>query len=78
MQDAIHPFNVTYKNLYDYLNCLKISPCWGWLNSDETIRNAASEHAMMLNGVYKDLVKSGIKFKNFDFDFYEIPIDEFI
>jgi len=34
-----HPLNVTYGNMYDFLNCLKISPCWGWLNSNETVRN---------------------------------------
>lgn len=39
LHDWIHPLNVTYKNVYDFLNCLKISPCWGWLNSNETVRN---------------------------------------
>ena len=57
---------------------MKISPCWGWLNNNETVREEASKHAMMLNGAYKELMKSGMKFKNFDFDFYEIPVEEFI
>ena len=34
LQDAIHPLNVTYPNVYDFLNCLEISPCWGWLNTN--------------------------------------------
>jgi len=33
-----HPIGVTYETLYDYLNCLEISPCWGWMNSNATIR----------------------------------------
>ena len=32
-----HPIgNITYSTLYDFLNCLEISPCWGWCNSNET------------------------------------------
>lgn len=38
LHDSIHPLNVTYKAVYDFLNCLKISPCWGWLNSNDTVR----------------------------------------
>ena len=38
LHDWTHPLNVTYSNVYDFLNCLKISPCWGWLNSNETVR----------------------------------------
>lgn len=38
LHDEIHPLNVTYRTVYDFLNCLKISPCWGWLNSNDTVR----------------------------------------
>ena len=36
MHDLIHPIgqlhqDVTYKDFYDYLNCLQISPCAGWM-----------------------------------------------
>ena len=34
LHDSIHPLNVTYDKVYDFLNCLKISPCWSWLNSN--------------------------------------------
>ena len=34
LHDWTHPLNITYSNLYEFLNCLKISPCWGWLNSN--------------------------------------------
>ena len=39
LHNSTHPLNVTYEQVYDFLNCLKISPCWGWLNSNETVRN---------------------------------------
>lgn len=34
LHDTLHPLNVTYAKVYDFLNCLKISPCWGWLNTN--------------------------------------------
>lgn len=49
LHNRIHPLNVTYTKVYELLNCLEISPCWGWLNSNETIRNISSEHASLLN-----------------------------
>ena len=44
----IHPLgvlnsDVQYKDLYDYLNCLEISPCTGWMNSNETLRDLTSQ-----------------------------------
>jgi acyloxyacyl hydrolase len=43
MANLIHPigstFNdVTYAQFYDYMNCLGISPCFGWMNTDATVR----------------------------------------
>lgn len=52
-----HPLNVTYGNVYDFLNCLKISPCWGWLNSNETVRKFTTERAKNLSKVYTEIVK---------------------
>jgi len=34
-----HPIGVGYPDFYDYLNCLDISPCWGWMNSNATVRS---------------------------------------
>jgi acyloxyacyl hydrolase len=50
MHNLIHPLgstnnDVTYGAFYDYLNCLNISPCAGWMNSNETIRNSLSATA---------------------------------
>ncbi len=39
MHDRIHPLgstnkDVPYSAMYDFLNCLEISPCMGWMNSN--------------------------------------------
>lgn len=54
MHNRIHPIgktnnDVTYTDLYDYLNCLDSSPCWGWMNSNETVRNTTWKIASSLN-----------------------------
>jgi acyloxyacyl hydrolase len=53
MHARIHPIgstnqDVTYTQFYDYLNCLDVSPCWGWMNSNETVRNFTSARAAEL------------------------------
>lgn len=40
LHSRIHPIgklrgDVTYEHFYDFLNCLQISPCFGWMNSNE-------------------------------------------
>jgi acyloxyacyl hydrolase len=50
MHDLIHPLgstnqDLTYSDFYDYLNCLEISPCAGWMNSNQTVRDNLSATA---------------------------------
>jgi len=67
MHDLQHPVGTTYKDVYNFLNCVEVSPCWGWMNSNETVRNMTSQHAYTLNQVYPKIIKeSAGKFKNFD------------
>src|SRR5262249_25550788 len=75
MHTEIHPLGVTYPALYDYLNCLVISPCASWMNSNETYRNGASERAAELNQQYKDIM-AHYTFERFDMDYYDYPIFE--
>jgi len=63
MSQRIHPVgktnnDVTYENLYDYLNCLHISPCWGWMNSNETVRNTTWAIADSLNAQLPKVVNA--------------------
>ena len=73
----MHPLNVTYASVYDFLNCLKISPCWGWLNSNDTVRKFATERAQNLSKVYQKVINEK-KFKNFDAVYYDFPTMEIL
>ncbi|KCV72092.1 hypothetical protein H696_01499 [Fonticula alba] len=77
MHDQIHPLGVKFSTLYDYLNCLKISPCAGWLNSNADVRNASSNHAAKLNDVYRSILKN-TTFRNIEVDYIDYPIAELI
>eukprot|EP01100_Stratorugosa_tubuloviscum_P002210 TRINITY_DN1504_c0_g3_i1.p1 TRINITY_DN1504_c0_g3~~TRINITY_DN1504_c0_g3_i1.p1 ORF type:complete len:593 (-),score=260.92 TRINITY_DN1504_c0_g3_i1:118-1896(-) len=82
MNARIHPIgiwrqDVTYTNLYDYLNCLQISPCFGWMNSNETWRNLTTERAMELNQVYTEIINERT-YKHFDMTYFDTPIQEII
>ena len=65
--------NVTYGELWDYLNCLSISPCRGWLNNNATIRNLTVEWAHQLDQVYQNLVLSQKNYTRFDLTYIENP-----
>ncbi|GMH55527.1 hypothetical protein TrRE_jg10234 [Triparma retinervis] len=66
-----HPLGTTYEALYDFMNCLEESPCWGWLNSDASVRRKTQEIANSLNEVSRKLEEE--EFENFKFLFYEVP-----
>ena len=51
-----HPIGATYVEVYNYLNCLQINPCWGWLNSDANVRNATTQRAEELTQVYNEVL----------------------
>ncbi|XP_041376838.1 acyloxyacyl hydrolase-like [Gigantopelta aegis] len=60
LHDRIHPIgrlnnDVTYPTVYDYLNCLEVSPCTGWMNKNETVRNLTTARALELSNVLKDI-----------------------
>jgi len=82
MGDRIHPIgstnkNVKYSDFYDFLNCLGISPCFGWMNSDPYWRNVTTERAMELNQVYRDLV-TNTSYKNFDIHYFDCPLEQVV
>jgi acyloxyacyl hydrolase len=49
MHNRTHPVGTQYEDLYDWLNCLEMSPCLVWMNNNETIRNAGDTRAAELN-----------------------------
>jgi len=82
MHNRIRPIgstnqDVTYADVYNYLNCLGISPCWGWLNNDSYWRNATTERAMELNQVYVDIIANQT-YNNFKMTYFPTPLPEII
>lgn len=80
LHNRIHPIGLTrndvnYAQFYDYMNCLYVSPCFGWMNSNATWRNATSERAFALNRVLRDLAKN-TTFKNFDVYYFDPPLEQ--
>eukprot|EP00163_Fabomonas_tropica_P027048 TRINITY_DN5119_c0_g2_i2.p1 TRINITY_DN5119_c0_g2~~TRINITY_DN5119_c0_g2_i2.p1 ORF type:complete len:437 (-),score=122.48 TRINITY_DN5119_c0_g2_i2:169-1479(-) len=78
LHDRLHPLGVKYPAVYDFLNCLEISPCWGWLNSNETVRNATSTRAAELSQVYQQILAENTTFANFDMVYYDFPFGDII
>jgi len=74
LENKMHPVGVSYPQLYDYQNCLGSSFCWGWLNTNQTVRDLTTQRANELNDVYRELVTS-YKPKNFDFVYYDFPVE---
>jgi acyloxyacyl hydrolase len=75
LHNRTHPIGVSYKDVYDYLNCLNISPCWVWMNSNATIREAGQKRANELSAIYPKIIREH-KFQNFDLAYYDFPIKE--
>lgn len=82
LSKRIHPIgslhqDVTYADLYDYLNCLEVSPCFGWLNSNETWRNMTTQRAMELNKALQDAIVK-FTFTNFKVFYIDSPLPDAI
>jgi len=75
LHDRLHPIGYKYSQVYTFLNCLQINPCWVWMNTNETVRDTGTKRAMELNTVFPDLVKKQ-NYSNFDFIYYPFPLEE--
>ena len=78
LADRLHPIgeyrsDVTYPQFFKYLECLEISPCVGWMSSNETLRNVTSNHAKKLSAVAEDIVKTE-EYGHFDMLYYDLDI----
>jgi len=77
LHDKIHPIgstrnDVTYAKFYDYFNCLGISPCFGWMNSDPYWRNQTTIRAFQLNDALKEIVQNYTHYwPNFDLTYLD-------
>jgi len=75
LYNRLHPIGATYAEVYDYLNCFGINPCWGWMNSNATVRQYTEDLAMNLSAIYPQIVKQ-YQFQNFDLVYYDFPLLE--
>jgi acyloxyacyl hydrolase len=75
LHGTIHPLNVTYDKVYDFLNCLKISPCSGWLSTNATARKYTTELAKNLSKIYQQILDEGQGYKNYDAVYYDFPTE---
>jgi len=51
------------------MNCMEENPCWGWLNSNATVRRITTQRSNALNRVYQNISDTQT-FQNFEFIFY--------
>ncbi|XP_072268294.1 acyloxyacyl hydrolase [Pyxicephalus adspersus] len=75
LHDRYHPIgqlnkDITYAQFYDFLSCLSINPCVGWMNKNETLRNLTTERAEQLSKVLQDIAASKT-FAHFELHYYE-------
>lgn len=73
LQNETHPIGVPYPDFYDYLNCYETSPCWGWMNTNTTVRDITwNEHANVLNNIYPKIISE----RSYDnFEMFYVPPD---
>lgn len=75
--DTLHarmnPIGRPYEDVYSWLACIGINPCWQWLNPNATIRNAASTRAAQLSDVLLQISKNST-FKHFDTAYTPFPL----
>ena len=82
LHDRIHPFGrvgvpITYPQMYDYLSCLQISPCNGWLTSNATLRDITTQRAVDLSAAVQNATLT-YQPRNYDSVYLNFPFDQAI
>lgn len=72
MHNLTHPLGVAYEDVYRYLICQGLTPCYGWMNPNATMRSLTQRRADALSAVYPEIAKSQ-SYANFDIVNYNIP-----
>lgn len=80
LHDRYHPLgqlneDVTYDQFYSFLSCLQVTPCHGWMSSNQTLRTLTSERAEQLSNTLKKIATSK-KFTNFDLFYVALDFQE--
>jgi acyloxyacyl hydrolase len=77
LKNETHPIGAPYPNVYEFLTCLHCNPCWGWMNTNQTARNATSKHAEELSNVYKSIIAEKT-YKNFKMIYHDFPFEDLL
>ena len=82
MHDRIHPLgrigkSLTYSQMYDYLSCLQISSCNGWLTSNATLRALTTQRAVDLSAAVRN-ASFTYQPRNYDIAYLDFPFDAVI
>ena len=80
MQNRLHPLgtvhgDVTYKDFYEYIKCLQVTPCYGWLNENATVREETQKRADELSNVLRDIAQKK-SFQNFKLHYMRNPMKQ--
>lgn len=67
--------DVMYEYFYDFMNCLQVFFCFGWMNFNKIIRDLISERVVQLSVVLKNVVEV-MKYENFDVYFFDCFLEE--
>jgi acyloxyacyl hydrolase len=77
MHNRTHPLGTTYAEVYGLLNCLQISPCWTWMNSNQTVRETGDAWAQKLSTIYDEVIAT-TSYPNFKMIYYPFPFEQII
>jgi acyloxyacyl hydrolase len=82
LHDRMHPFGrvgvpLTYPQMYEYLSCLEISPCNGWLTSNATLRDLTTQRAVDLSQAVQNATLT-YQPRNYDSAYLDFPFDQVV
>jgi len=63
---------ITYEDVYNYLNCLEVAPCYVWMSDDANIRNTGTQRAFNLSTMYNKIIEN-YSFQNFKMAYTDFP-----
>lgn len=76
LHNRTHPLGVSYARVFNYLNCLSISPCPMLMNPDPAVRQRGVAQGHAYNDAVRELLVSHGNAFSFDWDFTIFPLAE--
>lgn len=71
--------DVSYPEFYEFLTCIGVNPCSGWLTTNDTLRELTTKRAFELSDVVRDVAKEyKHRYAHFDIEYIKCPFTEII